>query len=86
MTGKKNKLNEIQRSFKTKKDFKDVVTNCDDITRMKKCPACGSRNYSVSAPLQNHRIVRNGHVVKRFTGRYDAGNFTCDDCGYDVSI
>jgi len=57
-----------------------------DITRMRKCPACGGRNYSVSAPLQNHRVVRNGKVVKRFTGRYDAGNFSCDDCGYEVSI
>jgi len=85
MTDKpKKKLSLIHRCMRNNEN--KIRPDCDDITRMKKCPECGSRNYTVSAPLQNCRIIRNGKVVKRFTGRYDAGNFSCDDCGYEVSV
>lgn len=54
-------------------------------TRRKKCPKCGSRDYSISAPIENYKEFKDGKLVGFKRGRYDAGSFNCKKCGYEDS-
>lgn len=61
-------------------------THNQDPTKYRKCPECNGRNYSISAPLENCWTVRNGKTINKRKGRYDAGGFWCDDCGYEQTL
>ena len=51
-------------------------------TMRKKCLKCGSRDYTISAPLERITKIKHGKLVWKMFRRYDAGQFHCDKCGW----
>ncbi len=61
------------------------MTEHYDISRLRKCPKCGSRNYETSLPISNWKKFKDGRLINWRKERYDAGSFDCSDCNFHAT-